>query len=368
MTLRGAAGAALVSVLLTLAGAAEAQAQRNQARAAAQVQRAITFVAEPGEAAGSLVLPVAAETDLAARAAGLAAEERAAISRAIASARFEYGTRETLSLRGLGGWDRILVVGLGENTSTSGYQRAGAIAGRALLDEPGAVTVMAAGLDGAAVAEFAAGMGIGEYRSDLFQAARRDAAPLGPTAFVTDAPDAAGLYAERGRALVEAMAWTRDISNEPANVVYPESFVARARAAFARTPGVSIQVLDVPAMERLGMGALTGVGRGSARPPRMLIVRYRGQGAPAQPIVLAGKGITFDSGGLSLKDPSGMGNMRMDMSGAASVTGAVLALARARAPVNVIAIAALAENMPDGAAIRPGDRRTAKDGKTMEIA
>jgi len=116
------------------------------------------------------------------------------------------------------------------------------------------------------------------------------------------------------------------------------------------------------------MGALTGVGMGSARPPRLLVVRYRGVGAPAGgPLVLAGKGITFDSGGLSLKPGSGMGEMKMDMSGAASVTGAVLSLAKSGAPVNVVAVSALAENMPDGAAIRPGDVLTAMNGKTIEI-
>jgi leucyl aminopeptidase len=163
------------------------------------------------------------------------------------------------------------------------------------------------------------------------------------------------------------MAWARDLSNHPGNVDYPESFVANTRRAFAGVRGVTIEALDVRAMERLGMGAILGVGRGSARPPRMLIVRYRGAGAPAKPIVLAGKGITFDSGGISLKEPANMGNMRMDMSGAASVTATVLALARAQAPVHVVSIAALAENMPDGAAIRPGDVLTAMNGKTIEV-
>jgi leucyl aminopeptidase len=132
--------------------------------------------------------------------------------------------------------------------------------------------------------------------------------------------------------------------------------------------GVTIQVHDENAMRRQGMGALLGVGRGSERPPRLLVIRYRGRGAPAGgPIVLAGKGITFDSGGISIKPSAGMGDMKMDMSGAASVTGAVLALARSRAPVDVVAIAALAENMPDGGAIRPGDVLTAMNGTTIEI-
>jgi leucyl aminopeptidase len=212
-------------------------------------------------------------------------------------------------------------------------------------------------------------MGIGEYRSDLYRTRERGPVALGPATIVADTPsEAEALYTRRGRALIEAMTWTRDISNEPGNVVYPETFVSRARAAFAGLPGVSIQVLDVPAMERLGMGALLGVGRGSERPPRLMIVRYRGPGAPAGgPLVFAGKGITFDTGGISIKTGGSMGNMRMDMSGAASVTGAVLALARSRAPVDVVAVAALAENMPDGGAMRPGDVLTAMNGMTIEV-
>ena len=127
-------------------------------------------------------------------------------------------------------------------------------------------------------------------------------------------------------------------------------------------------MLDAPAIQRIGMGALLGVGQGSPRPPRLLVVRYKGQGAPdAGPVALLGKGITFDSGGLSIKPDTNMGNMKMDMSGAASVVGAVLALAKAGAPVDVAAVAALAENMPDGAAIRPGDVLTAMNGRTIEI-
>jgi leucyl aminopeptidase len=118
-------------------------------------------------------------------------------------------------------------------------------------------------------------------------------------------------------------------------------------------------------MERLGMGAILSVGKGSARPPRMLIVHYRGGGG--QPVVLAGKGITFDSGGISLKPGTGMWMMKNDMSGAAAVVGAVLALAKSRSNVNVVAVAALAENMPGSAATRPGDVVKAHNGKTIEI-
>jgi leucyl aminopeptidase len=346
---------------------AEAQSRPGHGVAAEPVQRAVSFAPAIGAAEGTLVLPLSAEGDLATRGAALSEADRAAVLRAVASAEFSYGARSTLSLRGIGPWDRIFLIGLGSDADALGYQNAGAVTGRALVGENGPLTIVTTGLSAEAVAEFATGLGIGEYRSDLYDTdANRD--PLGAMRIVTDAGEAQALYARRGRHLIDAMAFARDLSNEPANVVYPESFVARTREAFRGVPGVSITVLDVPAMERLGMGAILGVGRGSERPPRMLIVRYRGRGAPeGGPIVLAGKGITYDSGGLSIKTADGMLSMKMDMSGAASVTAAVLALARSEASVDVVAISALAENMPDGAAIRPGDVLTAMNGLTIEV-
>jgi leucyl aminopeptidase len=342
---------------------------RGAVQAAAPVQRVVSFAAEAPAAAGTLVLPLAAEADLAARASGLSAEDTAAVQRALTSARFTYGARSMLSLRGIGAYDQILVIGLGADPALFQVQRVGAAVGRRLMSEPGAVTIGALGLSAEAAAEFAIGMGLGEYRSDLYRTRDRAEAPLEPAVVVaSDAAAVGAIYERRGRALIAAMAWTRDISNEPGNAVYPESFVARTRTAFRGLPGVTIEVLDVRDMERLGMGALLGVGQGSARPPRLLVVRYRGEGAPAGgPIVLVGKGITFDSGGISIKPAAGMHNMRMDMSGAASVTGAVLALARSGAPVDVVAVSALAENMPDAAATRPGDVLTAMNGMTIEI-
>lgn len=372
-----AAAAALAAVSLTVAMPAEAQSRRAAAveapaaltpRAVPAVQRAVTFAAAPGQPSGALVLPLGAEGDLATRGAALTPAARQAIAAALTAARFDYKARQTLSLHGVDGWDRILVVGLPADAKTAEVQTAGTVVGRALIAQPGVMTVLTAGLSADSAADMATGLGLGQYRSDLHRTTGRDAAaPGGITLVADDAPGAQSAY-RRGAALIEAMAWTRDISNEPANVIYPESFVERARAAFAGAPGVEIEVLDVPAMQRLGMGSLLGVGQGSSRPPRLLVVRYKGQGAPdVGPIALLGKGITFDSGGISIKPGANMGNMKMDMSGAASVVGAVLALAKAGAPVDVAAVAALAENMPDGAAIRPGDVLTAMNGKTIEI-
>ncbi|MCU0729683.1 MAG: leucyl aminopeptidase [Sphingopyxis sp.] len=368
-----ASAGALASLSLTSPAAAQTAASARtpgQTAAHAQVLRPLSFAAVAPAPAGTLVLPLADAAALD-NATLLPDADRAAIARAITSARFTFAANSRLSLRGIGAWDQIMIVGRGAAPNVREAQALGMAIARALQSEPGAITIYAADLPAATVEELATGVGLGQYRSDLFQTRDRTASGTGAVTIVTPAADTvSAAYSSRGAAMIRAMNWTRDISNEPANTVYPESFVARTRAAFAGIPGVTIEVLDVPAMERLGMGAILGVGRGSARPPRMLAVRYRGAGAetpPGSPIVLAGKGITFDSGGISLKPGAGMGEMRMDMSGAASVVGAVLSLSASGAPVDVVAIAALAENMPDGAAIRPGDVLTAYNGMTIEV-
>lgn len=360
----------LVAVSVLALGVASAPAvARSQSAAgvaATPTQRAVTFAAEAGAPTGALVLPLRSAADLDAL-TGLTDIE--AVRGALTSAEFSYGARQTLSLRGIGGWDRILVLGLGAEADAADLQWSGAVAGRSLMSDEAAVTLMAPALSGDQAAALTTGFGIGHYRSNIHQAsARNAAAPGGLTIVTPDARAAESAFEARGAGLVEAMTWVRDISNEPANIVYPETFVERTRAAFRGVRGVSIEVLDVPAMERLGMGVIAAAGRGSARPPRLLVVRYAGDGAPeGGPVALVGKGITFDSGGISIKPGANMGNMKMDMSGAASVVGATLALARSSAPVNVVAVAALVENMPDGAAMRPGDVLTAMNGKTIEV-
>ncbi|MFC7379720.1 leucyl aminopeptidase [Brevundimonas sp. GCM10030266] len=366
------APAALMAVLAAAPMAAaqsQSQTRATPAQAAQTAPRAVTFATTANVTGGTLVLPLGAATDLATRAAALPEADRAAIERALTSAGFSYGARQTLSLRGIGAADRILIVGTGADGSAADVHWSGAVAGRALVDDAAPVTVLANGLSAEATAGFVTGLGVGHYRSDLYRATRAGQGTPGGVTVVSDAATGAqAAFEGRGAALVEAMTWARDVSNEPANILYPESFVSRAQAAFRGVRGVTIEVLDVPAMERLGMGALLGVGQGSERPPRLLVVRYRGAGAPeGGPIALVGKGITFDTGGISIKPSTNMGNMKMDMSGAAAVTGTVLALARSGAPVDVVAVAALAENMPDGNAIRPGDVLTAMNGKTIEV-
>jgi leucyl aminopeptidase len=364
-----AVSAAVLAGILAVTAPEGAIAQDSRAAQAAEMTpRAVNFTSTAPQAGGALVLPLASAAALATGSAGLDEATRAGIERALASGGFGYAPRQTMVLRGIGNWDRIVLVGLGTQALPADGHWSGAVAGRTLVGEEGPITVLAGSLPAETTAAFMTGMGIGHYRSDLYRTTR-EAAPVSAATVVSDNIEVArSAFEGRGTALIEAMAWTRNIANEPANVVYPETFVDRTRAAFAGIRGVTIEVLDVADMERLGMGALLGVGQGSERPPRLLVVRYRGAGAPdGGPIALIGKGITFDTGGISIKPGAGMGNMKMDMSGAAAVTGTVLALARSGAPVNVVAVSALAENMPDGGATRPGDVLTAMNGKTIEI-
>jgi len=153
---------------------------------------------------------------------------------------------------------------------------------------------------------------------------------------------------------------------EPANIIYPESFVERVRASLEGS-GVEIDVLDGPAMEKLGMGALLGVAQGSVRKPRLLILKWNGGAAGAAPTAFVGKGVTFDTGGISIKPAQGMEAMKWDMGGAGAVVGAFKALALRKAKANIVGICGLVENMPSGNAQRPGDVVTTMSGQTVEV-
>jgi leucyl aminopeptidase len=167
-------------------------------------------------------------------------------------------------------------------------------------------------------------------------------------------------------AVADGVALTRELVSEPANVIYPESFVARCEEL--QDMGVEFTVLGQEEMEKLGMGALLGVSQGSARPPRMLAMRWDGtNGAQKKPLALVGKGVTFDTGGISLKPPAGMEDMKWDMGGAGAVAGTMKALAGRKAKAHVIGVCGLVENMPDGKAQRPGDVVTSMSGQTIEV-
>ena len=170
---------------------------------------------------------------------------------------------------------------------------------------------------------------------------------------------------ERGVILAEATNFARDLGNEPPNVLTPTEFAERARK-MAEEVGLESEIFGPDRMRELGMGALLGVAQGSAEEPRFIILRYRGGGAEPG-MALVGKGITFDSGGISIKPAADMDAMKMDMCGGAAVVGAMMALARLKPAINVTGIVPTTENMPGGKAFRPGDILRAANGKTIEI-
>ncbi|WP_086616837.1 leucyl aminopeptidase [Erythrobacter tepidarius] len=201
-----------------------------------------------------------------------------------------------------------------------------------------------------------------KYRTRL----AADKRPSLTTVHVINAPAGTEAEWEREAALARGVEFTRMLVTEPANIIYPASFVAACEEAFSGT-GVSITVLGEAEMEKLGMGALLGVGKGSERESKLLAIRWDGAAAEDKPTVFVGKGVTFDTGGISLKPPPGMEDMKWDMGGAGAVAGAMLALAGRKAKANVIGVMGLVENMPDGKAQRPGDIVTTMSGQTVEV-
>jgi leucyl aminopeptidase len=171
----------------------------------------------------------------------------------------------------------------------------------------------------------------------------------------------------RGRVIGEHCNMARKLDNEPGNALTPSTFAERL-SDIAHSGGLSVSVLDHHELERLGMGMLLGVGRGSVEPPRLVTIRHEPADAPASPVLgLVGKGITFDTGGISIKPAADMDRMKDDMAGGAAVACAMRALAELKAPIKVIGVIPIAENMPGGAAIRPGDVLKSASGKTVEV-
>ncbi len=186
------------------------------------------------------------------------------------------------------------------------------------------------------------------------------------TVHVVGAPDGTeAIWTDRA-ALAEGVEFTRELVAEPANIIYPESFVERCQQRFAGT-GAELITLNEAQMEALGMGALLGVGQGSRRDSYILAIRWNGGAAGEQPVAFVGKGVTFDTGGISLKPGPGMGDMKWDMGGAGAVAGAMLSLVKRKAKANIVGVVGLVENMPDGNAQRPGDVVTSMSGQTIEV-
>jgi leucyl aminopeptidase len=228
----------------------------------------------------------------------------------------------------------------------------------------------------AAAAEFAEGMRLRDYKFDTYKTKKKDDDDAAGTeiSVAVDDPAAARREAKSRDAEAEGVVIARTLVNEPANVLYPEEFARRA--AELEKLGVEVKILDEGDMRQLGMGALLGVGQGSDRESRMVIMRWRGtkggkdsakDGAKSRPVAFVGKGVCFDSGGISIKPAGGMEDMKGDMAGAACVVGLMHALAARKAKVDAIGAIGLVENMPGANAQRPGDIVKSMSGQTIEV-
>lgn len=264
---------------------------------------------------------------------------------------------------------RLLLVGIGEATAHD-LERAGA-ALTARLQTSGVTTLhvdfaSAGDVDEEDVLAFAMGARLRNWRLDTYRTRLADNAKPSLTTIVIASPSG-DISARWGSysAVADGVALTQTLVAEPPNILFPESFVERCQ--HLADLGVEIEVLDERQMKALGMGALLGVAQGSTRPPRLLVMRWNGGDAGDKPVVFIGKGVTFDTGGISLKPGPGMDMMKWDMGGAGAVAGAMKALAGRKAKANVIGILGLVENMPDGNAQRPGDIVTTMSGQTVEV-
>ncbi|MBY9067158.1 leucyl aminopeptidase [Hyphomonas sp. WL0036] len=333
---------------------------------------AIDFAKAARPSSGAIVLPVGKDGALHGISKDADKAAKGAIAEAIATAGFKGDAGQTLTLYGAGPYAAVLLVGTGEGLANANDLKVyGAMAAKGTSKWNAAVNVVVPDAkdvaDDAAIA--ALGARLGTYNFGKWgKAAEESGEPKAALTFL--APDAAAArraWEGDASAIADGVYFARDLISTPSNIKSPAWFADQVVAKFEGVNNVTVTVLDETEIEALGMGALYGTGQGSVRPPRLVAVEYKGGKAGDAPIAFVGKGITFDTGGISIKPSSNMWRMRMDMSGAAASAGAVLTLAERDAKVNAVAILALAENMPDGNAIRPGDVLTSMSGKTIEI-
>ena len=297
------------------------------------------------------------------------------LRRAAASERFKGKPMSALTVpapEGLDGVERLIAVGVGPAAERGkvdwraiGGLMAGRVAGRkttVFIDLPDS--------DGVAdkTAEIALGARLRSYKFDRYKTKKKDDAdPDTPTriTFAVPEPAAARRADKRHAGLADGVHLARDLVNEPPNVLDPEEFARRAEAVAKL--GVEVEILDEKALRKLGMRALLAVGQGSDKESRVVVMRWNGRKDDQAPVAFVGKGVSFDSGGISITPAAGMEDMKGDMAGAACVVGLMHALASRKARANVIGIIGLVENMPDGKSQRPGDIVTTLSGQTVEI-
>ncbi len=268
---------------------------------------------------------------------------------------------------------RLMLVGVGKarDLAARDFVKLGGVVMGKLPPAASAATVLAdipGGIRPDRVADIALGVQLRAYSFERYKTKRKEGEEKASQVTVTIATGAVAAV-ERASASTGAVAGgvliARDLVNEPGNVLFPEEFARRTGALKKR--GVDVEVLDVKDMKKLGMNALLGVGQGSQHESRMVIMRWNGGKRGAQPVAFIGKGVCFDTGGISIKPAASMEDMKGDMAGAACVVGLMHALAARKAKVNAVGAIGLVENMPDGRAQRPGDIVTSMSGQTIEI-
>jgi leucyl aminopeptidase len=298
------------------------------------------------------------------------------LRRAAAADRFTGKSGSTLDIVAPAGLDlpRLVVIGVGKESelTSQGIIKLGGVAMGKIPAAAAEATIVAEFGAGALkpdqAADLALGVRLRAYSFDRYKTKRKegdDRAEKVEIHLACANPAAAEKAWAEAIGIADGVVLARDLINEPANVLYPIEFARRASALTKL--GVSVEVLDVPAMKKLGMGALLGVGQGSAHDSRLVVMRWNGGKRGTDPVAFIGKGVCFDTGGISIKPAGGMEDMKGDMAGAACVVGLMHALAVRKAKVNAVGAIGLVENMPDGKAQRPGDIVKTMSGQTIEI-
>jgi leucyl aminopeptidase len=300
------------------------------------------------------------------------------LSRAMKSAKFDGKKDSSVKIiaPGKSGLDAVLICGIGDPSKLADREvefLGGAIAGALDADklETAVIATEVSGNLQPSEADFAAliasGMRLRTYAFKKYKTAKDASQPPLPKSATVMTADVAG--ARKAYRPLDAIAAgvhiARDLVNEPANILNPEEFAVRAKALTKL--GLEVEVLGEKQMERLKMGALLGVGRGSEYESKLVVMRWNGGKKDEQPVAFVGKGVTFDTGGISIKPAAGMEDMKGDMGGAACVTGLMAAIAGRKAKANVVGVIGVVENMPDGKAQRPGDIVTSMSGQTIAV-
>ncbi|MDB5494211.1 MAG: cytosol aminopeptidase, partial [Phenylobacterium sp.] len=295
------------------------------------------------------------------------------LGRAAAASRFTGAKGQTLDILAPegGGAARLVLVGAGKADAFDvlGAEHAAATAyGAVKASGLETLRIELPNGDPLLAARAALGVRLASYRFDKYRTKEpaEKKPSIAKTQVVAADADAALAAFPPLAALADAVSFTRDLVSEPANVLYPVEFARRVKEL--ERLGLEVEILGEPEMHKLGMGSLLGVGQGSVRESQLVVIRWNGAAdKAAQPIAFVGKGVCFDSGGISIKPADGMEDMKWDMGGAGAVTGLMHVLAGRKAKVNAIGILGLVENMPDGNAQRPGDVVSSMSGQTIEV-